>query len=560
MPWNISDVSRFKKGLDDAQKEKWVTIANKVLEDCLKAGGDQKTCEAKAIKIANSQTTANYQTYKASFSYNSRFEKLEGKDYLVVPVVMMVEGVHNGSHGAILHLADELSKFPEAWNGIPVTIFHPEKDGQPISANRPDVFEERVVGRTFNSKVEDGKLKAEAWLDVEKLKKVSMEAYKYIESNYPIEVSVGVFSDEELIEGEWNGEKYEAVARNYRPDHLALLPGGKGACSWADGCGLGRYEKGGEIMEEIILNALRYNGTESTPWSAPTLKDFGVDKRWEDLSQSERARIASHFLIGSASAKTFAELHYPVVNPKTGKLNENALRAVISGRGAALKGVNPEVKSAARRRAYRLLNKEFGAKLKIPENLEFVRLEFEELFEEPLYVQKVSESEYILTNVLRKEDMKMSKKIDELIGCECTPFGSEDKEWLQNLEDSQIEKIEKMAKEVLKKKGEPQVNKEQAIQVLRESIQKSEDWIEVLPDDLKESVSEGIKMYEAKKAEMVKKIMANSDKFQEDELKTMSLSELDKLASLIKEPADYSGVNGGKLNVEEPKVLPVGVK
>ena len=81
MPWSIVDVDKHKKGLDDAQKKKWVTIANKVLEDCLKAGGDQKSCEAKAIKIANSQTASNYQTYKASFSYNSRFEKLEGKDY-----------------------------------------------------------------------------------------------------------------------------------------------------------------------------------------------------------------------------------------------------------------------------------------------------------------------------------------------------------------------------------------------------------------------------------------------------------------------------------------------
>ena len=54
MPWTVSDVDEHKKGLTPTQKKKWVSTANSVYKDCMKAG-DDKTCAAKAIKIANSQ-------------------------------------------------------------------------------------------------------------------------------------------------------------------------------------------------------------------------------------------------------------------------------------------------------------------------------------------------------------------------------------------------------------------------------------------------------------------------------------------------------------------------
>lgn len=47
MPWTKSDVDKHKKGLTDAEKEKWVSIANSVLKD----SGD----EGKAIRIANAK-------------------------------------------------------------------------------------------------------------------------------------------------------------------------------------------------------------------------------------------------------------------------------------------------------------------------------------------------------------------------------------------------------------------------------------------------------------------------------------------------------------------------
>lgn len=57
MPWKVKDVDKHKKGLTPSQKKKWVSIANKVLRECLDGGGSKKSCEAKAIRVANSKFT-----------------------------------------------------------------------------------------------------------------------------------------------------------------------------------------------------------------------------------------------------------------------------------------------------------------------------------------------------------------------------------------------------------------------------------------------------------------------------------------------------------------------
>lgn len=168
-------------------------------------------------------------------TYTIQTRSLDGKKYLVVPVVMMKEGVHVGSRGAVYHQIHELGKFPSAWNGIPVTINHPKDNEGFVSAKSPDIPH---VGKVFHTFTDGDKLKAQAWVDEQKILAQSPTALAYIRQGKPLEVSVGVFTDEELITGEWNGENYVAVAKNYRPDHLALLPEDTGACSWNDGCGI----------------------------------------------------------------------------------------------------------------------------------------------------------------------------------------------------------------------------------------------------------------------------------------------------------------------------------
>lgn len=59
MPWNASDVERFKKGLSRKQKRKWASIANGALASCMEGGGSDKECSGRAVRIANSKFEDN---------------------------------------------------------------------------------------------------------------------------------------------------------------------------------------------------------------------------------------------------------------------------------------------------------------------------------------------------------------------------------------------------------------------------------------------------------------------------------------------------------------------
>ena len=180
------------------------------------------------------ETVLTFATVKG---YTVKEKQHLGKKHLVVPMVMMVEGVHNGSHGPLLHTIKELGKFTGSWNGIPIVIDHPTVDGESVSANTPDIIEQ-AVGKVYNTKVKGKKLTSEGWLDEDMLRQTSSDVLAAVKASEQVEVSVGVYSDEEDTEGEFEGEEYNAIAINHRPDHLALLPGGTGACSIGDGCGV----------------------------------------------------------------------------------------------------------------------------------------------------------------------------------------------------------------------------------------------------------------------------------------------------------------------------------
>jgi hypothetical protein len=165
-----------------------------------------------------------------------------GTDFLIAPVIALVPGVLNGE----LALAEEVSKYLDSWNGIPVPLGHPQDgSGSYVSANTPDIVSESP-GRFWNATWEDGKLKGEIWIDVGKVEEIggeALETYQRIERGDPVEVSTAYFRDQENTPGTWDGEQYSIIQRNLRPDHLALLPDEIGACSWEDGCGVPRVNE-----------------------------------------------------------------------------------------------------------------------------------------------------------------------------------------------------------------------------------------------------------------------------------------------------------------------------
>lgn len=185
-----------------------------------------------------------FQGIRAHVSGEYRTDTLHGKEYVVVPVVALVESVIQGmaSEGPELALAEEFGRFPDSWNGRPLVMSHPVNDeGSPVSANTPTTLESYQIGFIFNTKVSDKKLVLEAWVDSDlmaNLNEDSKSTLETLQKGEMIEVSTGYYALIEQKSGLHNNQKYDGIQRDIVPDHLAFLPNGTiGACSNADGCG-----------------------------------------------------------------------------------------------------------------------------------------------------------------------------------------------------------------------------------------------------------------------------------------------------------------------------------
>ena len=183
--------------------------------------------------------------------------KMQERDHLVVPVVALVEGVLYGqnSSGPELALAEVFGAHLEGWNGRPVVMNHPQlPNGDFVSANSPSIQDEWAFGQIFNSRLEDNKLKVEAWIDTARAAELGgdfEETLGRLQSAEMVEVSVGVFVVLEEAEGYYNGKEYGQVWVEIIPDHLAMLSNGVlGACSAEDGCGAPRVNALGNMMVE----------------------------------------------------------------------------------------------------------------------------------------------------------------------------------------------------------------------------------------------------------------------------------------------------------------------
>lgn len=209
----------------------------------------------------------NYITINLSPAKGQRVDTRFNREHLVVPAALITPGVLNGSAGALYYPTTELKRDPQIWDGIPITIEHPvSNDGTPISARVAGV---KHFGTVLNTEFLDGKLRAEAWFDVAALEadaegRLILEALR---ANKTLELSTGLYTRNENKSGtDDQGRSYDAIARDYRPDHLAILLKEKGACSLNDGCGLNVTNKDDEeptpltetdvrkIVEDVITS------------------------------------------------------------------------------------------------------------------------------------------------------------------------------------------------------------------------------------------------------------------------------------------------------------------
>jgi hypothetical protein len=176
-----------------------------------------------------------------------RLETLHGVEHIVVPAVMMVEGVHNGSSGAGYYSPEVMREVDVAWNNKPATYNHPD-----TLVDNATTLEQHQLGILLNTQTgEDGRQKTEVWFNKTLLQNKDEALYARVMAGEQIEVSTGYVVEALMTPGTWNSEEYAWSATRLVPDHFAILPSTTGACSVADGAGLCRNQASEKTTQPV---------------------------------------------------------------------------------------------------------------------------------------------------------------------------------------------------------------------------------------------------------------------------------------------------------------------
>lgn len=475
-----------------------------------------KGIEGKSGPACNPAGTRLHIHATQQLAYTAAEETYKGEPYVVVPVIMMVEGVHAGSRGPLFHSREVLSRQPERWNGVPVTVHHPQDDeGRFISAAS---LENCAVGELRNARWDNNKLRADAWLSVQRLVAASPEALHHIRTGIPLDVSIGVFSEQIDTTGEWNGETYTGIALNHQPDHLALLPGAQGACSWADGCGVraNKHQQNEKPMKQKEKESLKILNAQGYTFSLINNK-AGMMERLQKIHEKLNSmdnEMRVYFLEELYDDElVYRVMHREQPGDKLYKQNYS-----ISGATVELTGEPVEVRR----------------------EVEYVTMQRE----------KEDDTPNQSSNNLQTEGGKMSKeqtspclkaKVDGLISNKLSNFTEKDREWLEGQSEDILSKMTPNEPE----KKEVQINREQALEAL--ALKEEKDFLSIMPEEMKAKVEQGINAYQEKRDGVIANILKNTEEgvWTKDELKEFSTEKLEKIDKSVKQPADYSGAGAG---------------
>lgn len=515
--------------------------------------------------------TFNLKRTKASI----RHDVMNGRDHLVVPCVMMTEGVHTGSLGPLYYPAEELSKTPAAWNMKPVVVYHPELNGQGISACDPDIVSGQGIGVLMNTRWDkDGGLKTECWLEEDKTKEVDDRVLDALEAGTMMEVSTGLFTDNEMDVGEWNGKEYKGIARNYRPDHLAILPDKTGACSIEDGAGLLRNvheaaEQGTpeafQALGQAISSLARGQGQGQ---GGPRQGDGGTDTcvcpecgatakhdRGTPCTKVSCSKCGAK-MVGSSSIKNALRAFYEVLgNDLSHEELRNALEVKISdavGQSAWVVVVYDDFVIYEEN----ILLASIGSgglfyqryELAEDEEIKLVGVRMEATKEEQY---RLSDDTVVGNEVSRQEEAKMDKKkeVDGLIANETSPWSEEDRKVLMGMSEDQLKSVVKNADgedEEDKKEGkspaETSTKTPTAAPAPEENVEEEDaptenvtvdEYIDNAPEGMRDMLRAGVTAHAQEKAKFVQMVTANErNPFTAEQLQEKGLEELKGLAQL----------------------------
>lgn len=214
----------------------------------------------------------------------SRTEMIGKKEYLVIPIVALMEGVIHPVNAETPEFVPfkTLQKAAASWNGRPVTLGHPVKNGKQCSASDPIILESHGLGFIRNSVADAAskKMLQEACVEKAQAKKLHPVLYANLEANKPQEVSVGAFVLTDDKPGSHGEKRFNASWVEATGDHLAFLPDRRGACSIEMGCGTHRAAMHFVTAEGLDVRPLEERALDMPGCVAfTTLADQSLDER-----------------------------------------------------------------------------------------------------------------------------------------------------------------------------------------------------------------------------------------------------------------------------------------
>jgi hypothetical protein len=482
-----------------------------------------------------------------------RTEMFNGREHLVVPVVALMEGVIHAVNAKSPEFVPSsvLSSTVFAWNNRPLMLGHPTKNGAQVSANDVKTLESQSFGSTFNARMVGKKLVMDAYVDSERLKTLDEKLYTALSNNEMCEVSVGTHVKASVETGKYNGKSYTAKWLAVSPDHLAFLPGSRGACSIEMGCGAHRVAEEAPIVYDLA--ALEADVTETkNPWREffRTLGSLVGETITPETPDQETAQQV-HDLAAKHGALCTLETGDHELTALEGESLDERLQAVemaVTKRFRNPADVNSYVYP---RRTYddhvifRKNEKYFSIDYKVEDDgtITLTGEPTEVLLKEKWVAVAAEESETAACGCTNKEiDMDRKQRIATLLANDYNPVKCQ-----KSLEASTDEALTALETHVA-----TAAKNAETVKALEDAKTKAETELraaqaQVIPAEeltqLRTLAEEKRAADEKAKTDLVTTLEAAQTVYTKDELTALPLAQLQKLATLAKAnaPKDYSG-------------------
>lgn len=485
-----------------------------------------------------------------------RHEEFDGRDHLVVPVIALVEGVLHPSNAPFqeLALASEFGKHPQGWNGRPIVLNHPIRNNEPVSANSPSVLEDEMFGMMFNTKIEDKKLKTEAWFDTERVASMNetvQETVQNIENGETTEVSVGIFVSLEVLKGTFEEEEFGAIWREVVPDHLAILPEGViGACSVEDGCGTPR------INAAHISSVFR---AEQIPEECPCKGACGA------TGKCDLPECPCNLRDNEGKKGVFQQLTRHVMELIGLSLSDVDTRSALQAALAKevddftwIVSVNADEGTFVYEQGWegKLLRRSFavnGDEFTIGDDVENVRsvTTFVPTSEQTPETEPETETAH------EEITMNRAERVAALIALSSNQYTDDHKKFLTELPDDQFDTLEACTQPPETEEVTPELSPEPApvIAAAPETptpkVLSAEEYIGQAPAEIQTVLNEGLRLQKERRGALIQGIKATSrNTFTDDALEAMETNALESIATLANVP-DYSGLGSPRVASED---------